>query len=73
MKTKPRTVVIAVALVLAGALGSNLLGAVRATQAQALSDEVVMVAVENGVWLYTRRDGIEFCFVQTTSVRCLRR
>lgn len=73
MRNRIRTTLAAIALVLAGAFGSNLLGAVRATEAQSVSDEVMLVAVQNGIWVYTRRDGIEYCYLESSRIRCLRR
>lgn len=73
MRNRIRNALAAVALVLAGAFGSNLLGAVKATEAQAIGDEVMLLAAANGVWIYTRRDGIEYCYLETSRIRCLRR
>lgn len=63
------------ALIVVAAIGVSLIGGARPSEAQVGANEIMIIPVGNGAaaWVHTPRDGVEYCYIDGNSMRCIRR
>lgn len=64
------------AAIVGAALAINLIGGGKATQAEVgAAGEVILIPVGNGAaaWVHSPRDGLEYCYIDGSRMRCIAR
>lgn len=64
------------AAIVGAALAINLIGGGKPTQAEvAAADETILIPVGNGAaaWVRSARDGLEYCYIDGSRMRCIPR